>query len=65
MVGEITANSFMKREFGRKLIEEFLQKVDLTHVIDTSLTYIPGDGTGRMLFFSDGCASQRGRSCAL
>ena len=26
----ITANSFMKREFGKKLIEEFFPKVDLT-----------------------------------
>ena len=44
-VGQITANSFMKREFGKKLIEEFFQKVDLTHVIDTSGAYIPGHGT--------------------
>ncbi|MBO0801655.1 MAG: BREX-2 system adenine-specific DNA-methyltransferase PglX [Nocardiopsaceae bacterium] len=44
--GQITANSFMKREFGRKLIEDyFAQKVDLTHVIDTSGAYIPGHGT--------------------
>ncbi|MFE1902225.1 BREX-2 system adenine-specific DNA-methyltransferase PglX [Streptomyces gardneri] len=43
--GQITANSFMKREFGKKLIEEFLPKVDLTHVIDTSGAYIPGHGT--------------------
>src|SRR6202041_3035110 len=35
-VGQITANSFMKREFGKKLIEEFFPNVDLTHVIDTS-----------------------------
>ena len=35
----------MKREFGKKLIEEFFQKVDLTHVIDTSGAYIPGHGT--------------------
>jgi hypothetical protein len=35
-VGMITANSFMKREFGKKLIEEFFPRVDLTHVIDTS-----------------------------
>ena len=32
----ITANSFMKREFGKKLIEEFFPKIDLTHVVDTS-----------------------------
>ncbi|MES9557928.1 MULTISPECIES: BREX-2 system adenine-specific DNA-methyltransferase PglX [unclassified Streptomyces] len=43
--GQITANSFMKREFGKKLIEEFFGKVDLTHVIDTSGAYIPGHGT--------------------
>ncbi|ROT32612.1 BREX-2 system adenine-specific DNA-methyltransferase PglX [Micromonospora sp. HM5-17] len=45
-VGQITANSFMKREFGRKLIERyFAEEVDLTHVIDTSGAYIPGHGT--------------------
>jgi hypothetical protein len=45
-VGQITANSFMKREFGKKLIEEFFaDKVELTHVIDTSGAYIPGHGT--------------------
>ncbi|MEV0082902.1 BREX-2 system adenine-specific DNA-methyltransferase PglX [Saccharopolyspora sp. NPDC050642] len=45
-VGQITANSFMKREFGKKLIEDyFAQKVHLTHVIDTSGAYIPGHGT--------------------
>ncbi len=43
--GQITANSFMKREFGKKLIEEFFPTVDLTHVIDTSGAYIPGHGT--------------------
>jgi N-6 DNA Methylase len=43
--GQITANSFMKREFGRKLIEELLPNIDLTHVIDTSGAYIPGHGT--------------------
>ncbi|WP_431996970.1 BREX-2 system adenine-specific DNA-methyltransferase PglX [Streptomyces fungicidicus] len=43
--GQITANSFMKREFGKKLIEEFFPKVQLTHVIDTSGAYIPGHGT--------------------
>ncbi|MEW6279186.1 MAG: BREX-2 system adenine-specific DNA-methyltransferase PglX [Candidatus Eremiobacterota bacterium] len=44
-VGMITANSFMKREFGKKLIEEVLPALDLTHVIDTSGAYIPGHGT--------------------
>jgi hypothetical protein len=50
-VGQITANSFMKREFGKKLIEEFLPKIDLTHVVDTSGAYIPGHGTPTVLLF--------------
>jgi hypothetical protein len=46
MVGQITANSFMKREFGAKLIESYFRdRVELTEVIDTSGAYIPGHGT--------------------
>jgi hypothetical protein len=50
-IGQITSNSFMKREFGTKLIENLLSgrdlsnPVDLTRVIDTSGAYIPGHGT--------------------
>ncbi|MGW7327579.1 BREX-2 system adenine-specific DNA-methyltransferase PglX [Streptomyces sp. NPDC054840] len=45
-VGQITANSFMKREFGRDLIQVFFRlRVELSHVIDTSGAYIPGHGT--------------------
>ena len=50
-VGQITSNSFMKREFGSKVIESLLSgrnadnPVDLTEVIDTSGAYIPGHGT--------------------
>jgi len=43
--GQITSNSFMKREFGSRLIEEFLAKQDLRLVVDTSGAYIPGHGT--------------------
>ena len=50
-VGTITANSFMKREFGRKLIEEFIPRWDLTHVVDTSGAYIPGHGTPTVILF--------------
>ena len=50
--GQITANSFMKREFGKKLIEEFFPRVDLTHVIDTSGAYIPGHGTPTVILFA-------------
>lgn len=44
-VGLITADSFMKREFGKKLIEDWLPRQDLTHLIHTSGAYIPGHGT--------------------
>lgn len=43
--GQITSNSFLKRSFGKKLIEEFLSKQDLTLVVDTSGAFIPGHGT--------------------
>lgn len=43
--GQITDNAFMKREFGRKLIEQFYANVDLNLVIDSSGAYIPGHGT--------------------
>ncbi|MFE5076044.1 BREX-2 system adenine-specific DNA-methyltransferase PglX [Streptomyces halstedii] len=45
-VGQITASSFMKRKFGKRLIESFFANgVELTEVIDTSGAYIPGHGT--------------------
>ncbi len=50
-VGMITANSFMKREFGKKLIETYIPTWDLTHVIDTSGAYIPGHGTPTVILF--------------
>lgn len=49
--GQITANSFMKREFGKKLIEQFFPTADLTYVIDTSGAYIPGHGTPTVILF--------------
>ncbi|MCU0862887.1 MAG: BREX-2 system adenine-specific DNA-methyltransferase PglX [Planctomycetes bacterium] len=45
-VGMITANSFMKREFGSKLIEGYLNgRVELSYMLDLSGAYIPGHGT--------------------
>ena len=44
-VGQITSNSFMQREFGKPLIEQYFGEVDLREVIDTSGAYIPGHGT--------------------
>lgn len=53
-VGQITSNSFMKREFGKKVIETLLagqdlgNPVDLNVVVDSSGAWMPGhnfDGT--------------------
>src|SRR3546814_15830605 len=42
----------MKREFGKKLIEDYLaNEVDLTHVIYTSGAYIPGHGTPTVILY--------------
>jgi hypothetical protein len=50
-IGMITANSFMKREFGSKLIEVYLPKRDLTHIVNTDGAYIPGHGTPTVILF--------------
>jgi hypothetical protein len=44
-VGMIASNSFMKREFGSKVIENFLAHKDLRLVIDSSVVHVPGHGT--------------------
>ncbi|MFD6967151.1 Eco57I restriction-modification methylase domain-containing protein [Streptomyces sp. NPDC059949] len=44
-VAQLTANSFMKREFGRRYVTEFLPRFDARWIIDTSGAYIPGHGT--------------------
>ncbi|GAA3732624.1 BREX-2 system adenine-specific DNA-methyltransferase PglX [Salinactinospora qingdaonensis] len=42
--GQLAANHFMKREYGKKLVEDFLsRRVKLTHVLDTSGAYTTGD----------------------
>ncbi len=51
-VGEITADSFMKREFGKPLIEDVLAKRDLVKVVSTSGAYIPGHGTPTVILFA-------------
>jgi len=50
-VGLITADGFMKREFGKKLIEDWFPRRDLTHLIHTSGAYIPGHGTPTVILF--------------
>lgn len=50
-VGLIVGNNFMKREFGKPLIEEVLASVDLELVIDSSQAVIPHHGTATVLLF--------------
>ncbi|SFA56411.1 hypothetical protein SAMN05444374_110134 [Rhodococcoides kroppenstedtii] len=47
--GQITSNSFMKRQFGVPLIEDFLANRDLHLIADTSGAYIPGHGTPTLI----------------
>lgn len=58
-VGLINANSFMKRGFGKKLIEDVLPRFELSRVIDTSGAYIPGHGTPTVLLFGRNQAPMR------
>lgn len=47
-VGQITSNSFMKRGFGKPLVEKYLPTRDLRFVIDSEGAWMPGhnmDGT--------------------
>ncbi len=53
-VGQITSNSFMKREFGTKLVEDYLTRQDLRLVADTSGAHIPGHGTPTVILI--GCS---------
>ncbi|MFI8182465.1 BREX-2 system adenine-specific DNA-methyltransferase PglX [Actinacidiphila glaucinigra] len=65
-VGQITSNSFMKRKFGKQVIETFLaRKVALAEVIDSSGADIPGHKTptviliGRLRGFSGAAETVR------
>lgn len=50
-LGFIVSNGFAKREFGKKLIEEFLPKVTVDEVIDCSGLSFPGHGTPTCIIF--------------
>src|SRR5262245_24652710 len=50
-VGLITGNNFMKRDFGKPLIEQVLAAVDLSLVVDTSQATIPFHGTPTVMLF--------------
>ncbi|ROR38152.1 BREX-2 system adenine-specific DNA-methyltransferase PglX [Kitasatospora cineracea] len=64
LVGQITSNGFMKREFGKKLIEEFFaNSVELMEILDTSGAYIPGHGTPTVIII--GRRNHRNRSAKI
>lgn len=50
-VGQITTNAFMKRKFGKVLVESYLPSLDLFLIVDASGAYIPGHGTPTVLLF--------------
>ncbi|MFH9612796.1 BREX-2 system adenine-specific DNA-methyltransferase PglX [Streptomyces pratensis] len=76
--GQITANSFMKREFGKVLIESYFHGgaykdpknkrkrdfpgVELSHIIDTSGAYIPGHGTPTVILAGRNQFARQGKS---
>lgn len=63
-VGQITGNGFMKREFGKKLIEDyFAHEIELTEAIDTSGAFIPGHGTPTVILV--GRTNKRRRTSTL
>ncbi|MBI2893935.1 MAG: BREX-2 system adenine-specific DNA-methyltransferase PglX [Deltaproteobacteria bacterium] len=51
-VGLIVANNFMRRDFGRPLIERVLASVDLELVVDTSHARIQDHGTPTAMLFA-------------
>src|SRR5271166_790552 len=50
-VGLIVSNSFAKAEFGTKLVQNVLPRLDLTHIVDCAGAYIPGHGTPTVVLF--------------
>ncbi len=60
-IGIITSNAFMKRSFGRVLIEKYLPTWDVTHVIDTSGAFIPGHATPTVILLGRGCSGSANR----
>ncbi|MBZ5659871.1 MAG: BREX-2 system adenine-specific DNA-methyltransferase PglX [Acidobacteriia bacterium] len=51
-MGMIVSDAFMKRTFGKKLIENYLCHRDLTHVIYTGGVYLPGHGTPTVILLA-------------
>ena len=50
-LGFIVSNAFAKREFGKKLVEEFLPTVAIDEIVDCSGLSFPGHGTPTCIIF--------------
>lgn len=50
-IGIIASNNFMKRDFGKPLIEQVLRGLDVSLIVDSSQAYIPFHGTPTVLLF--------------
>lgn len=59
-VGKITGSQFRSAAFGKKLVNEYFKRWDLTHVIDTSGAAIPGHETPTVILFFRNQAPRRG-----
>jgi hypothetical protein len=51
-VGLIVSNAFMRLSFGKVLVERYLCRTDLTHVIDMSGLNLPGHGTPTVILLA-------------
>ncbi|MHB2016956.1 MAG: BREX-2 system adenine-specific DNA-methyltransferase PglX [Candidatus Xenobia bacterium] len=60
-VGLIVDNAFMTAVFGKKLIQDVLPRLDLTHVVDTSNASIPGHGTPTVILFGRNRSATNGQ----
>jgi hypothetical protein len=59
-IGQITGNSFMRQNFGKRLIEQyFAYDVEVSSIIDTSGAYIPGHGTPTVVLIGRNNARRR------
>lgn len=51
-MGMLVSNAFMKLSFGKVLVESYLCRKNLTHVIDMSGLNLPGHGTPTVILFA-------------
>jgi len=61
-LGFIVSNAFAKREFGKKLVEEFLPQYKLEEVVDCSGLSFPGHGTPTCIVFARATKAAVGES---